>query len=194
MFSTSAPRRGCWGPVPSLPRRAASRQNRPWPEPTKPIRWPRRPKPTPRRHGPRRLRCISAACTNSRRRRKFRSGESGDDPRLAAAAALALFAAPAGAAEYPLHAGDRAVGEVQYILAESGDNLADIARQADIGYTEMLAANRGVDPWSPALRTLAIPGFFILPDAPREGIVINLAERRLYYFPRNGETVQTYPI
>jgi len=111
-----------------------------------------------------------------------------------AAAALALFAAPAGAAEFPLHAGDSAVGEVQYILAESGDNLADIARQADIGYTEMLAANRGVDPWSPALRTLAIPGFFILPDAPREGIVINLAERRLYYFPRNGETVQTYPI
>ncbi len=58
----------------------------------------------------------------------------------------------------------------------------------------MLAANPGVDPWSPAGRRLTIPSLYILPDAPRVGVVLNLAERRLYYFPPGGKSVQTYPI
>jgi L,D-transpeptidase ErfK/SrfK len=113
----------------------------------------------------------------------------------AIAAAAMLMAAPAIAAEFPLAPGDRVVGNLGDYVVQSGDNLADIARHFDVGYTEMLAANPGVDPWSPRVgRKLTIPALYIVPDAPRRGIVINLAERRLYYFPPRGNTVQTYPI
>jgi L,D-transpeptidase ErfK/SrfK len=111
------------------------------------------------------------------------------------AAAVALLAAPATAAEFALAPDERVVGNLTDYVTQAGDNLADIARHFDIGYTEMLAANPGVEPWSPqAGRTLTIPALYVLPDAPRQGIVINLAERRLYYFPPGGHTVQTYPI
>lgn len=111
------------------------------------------------------------------------------------AAAATLLATPALAAEFPLTPQTVSVGEPGHYLTRRGDVLADIARRFDIGYTEMLAANPGVDPWSPGVgRQLTIPSLYILPDAPRRGIVINLAERRLYYFPADGHTVQTYPI
>lgn len=109
-------------------------------------------------------------------------------------AATLLAAAPAGAAEFPLAPGDKVVGTLADYTAQPGDNLADIARHFDVGYTEMMAANPGIDPWSPAGRQLTIPSLYILPDAPRVGIVLNLAERRLYYFPPGGKSVQTYPI
>jgi L,D-transpeptidase ErfK/SrfK len=113
----------------------------------------------------------------------------------ALAVAAALLAVPAAAGEYALAPGDSVVGNLADYVTQEGDNLADIARHFDIGYTEMLAANPGVDPWSPGVgRRLTIPSLYILPDAPRRGIVINLAERRLYYFPARGKTVQTYPI
>jgi L,D-transpeptidase ErfK/SrfK len=106
-----------------------------------------------------------------------------------------LMAAPAVAAEFAITPDDRVVGNLGDYVVQAGDNLADIARHFDIGYTEMLAANPGVDPWTPGVgRKLTVPALFILPDAPRRGIVINLAERRLYYFPPRGNTVQTYPI
>lgn len=111
------------------------------------------------------------------------------------AAAVLAAAGSASAAEFRLGAGDRVVGAVGEYVARSGDNLADIARHFDIGYTEILTANPGVDPWSPGVgRRLTIPSVYILPDAPRRGIVINLAELRLYYFPPHGGTVETFPI
>ena len=111
------------------------------------------------------------------------------------AAAPGLLAASAAAAEYALAPGETVIGILGDYVVRDGDNLADIARRFDIGYTEMLAANPGVDPWSPGVgRRLTIPSLFILPDAPRRGIVINLAERRLYYFPPDGKRVVTYPI
>jgi L,D-transpeptidase ErfK/SrfK len=115
---------------------------------------------------------------------------------LVCALGSALLLAPPGhAAEFALGPGDRVVGNLADYVVQPGDNLADIARHYDIGYTEMLAANPGVDPWSPPPgRKLTIPGLFILPDVPHRGIVINLAERRLYYFPPDSATVQTYPI
>ena len=89
---------------------------------------------------------------------------------------------------------DKVVGNLQEYVLQPGDLLADLARKFDVGYTEMLAANPGVDPWVPPVgRKITIPTLYILPDAPRRGIVINLGARRLYYFPRNGE-MQTYPI
>jgi L,D-transpeptidase ErfK/SrfK len=113
----------------------------------------------------------------------------------ACAAVLVLVATPARATEFRLAPGDKVVGNLADYVVQPGDNLADIARHFDVGYTEIVAANPGVDPWSPGVgRKLTIPSLYILPDAPRQGIVINLGDRRLYYFPPKGGTVQTYPI
>jgi L,D-transpeptidase ErfK/SrfK len=113
----------------------------------------------------------------------------------AAACLLLLISAPAPAAEFVLAPEQTVIGNFGGYVTRSGDNLADLAHRFDIGYTEMLAANPGVDPWSPGVgRQLTIPGLYVLPAAPRRGIVINLAERRLYYFPPGGGRVQTYPI
>lgn len=112
----------------------------------------------------------------------------------ALAAAAAILASPAAAADFPVAPDTKAVGQVQTYTVQPGDNFADIARKFDIGYTEMVAANPGVAPWTPPVgKTLTIPSLYILPDRPRRGIVLNLGERRLYYFQRDGE-MQTYPI
>lgn len=79
------------------------------------------------------------------------------------------------------------------------DTLSDIARKYDIGYDEIVAANPGVAPWGPGSGTrITIPDRHILPLAPREGIVVNIAEMRLYYFfkpyPTGAQRVITYPV
>ena len=94
---------------------------------------------------------------------------------------------------------DDVVGDVQITIASKEDTLPDIARRFDIGYEEIVRANPGVDPWIPGEgRHIVVPTQFILPNAPREGIVINVAAMRLYYFPprRKGEPqeVYTHPI
>ena len=112
-----------------------------------------------------------------------------------AAAAVALLTAPAMAADFAVAPETKAVGQIQTYIVQQGDNFADIARKFDVGYTEMVAANPGVAPWTPPVgKTLYIPSLYILPNAPRQGIVIDLGERRLYYFPRDSQTVVTYPI
>jgi len=108
--------------------------------------------------------------------------------------------APAFAATYPLPPnGDSVIGEVQYIETRYEDTLLEIGRRHGVGYEEIVNANPGVNPWVPGAGVrVAIPSRFILPAAPREGIVVNLAEHRLYYYPRvkEGETpvVQTYAV
>jgi L,D-transpeptidase ErfK/SrfK len=112
----------------------------------------------------------------------------------ALATAITLLAAPALAADFPVAPDTKAVGQIQTYVVQQGDNFADIARKFDIGYTEMVAANPGVAPWTPPVgKTLYIPSLYIVPNVPRQGIVIDLGERRLYYFPRDG-AMQTYPI
>ena len=108
---------------------------------------------------------------------------------------LALVTAlPAGAMEFPLAKGQVAVGAVDTATTKQADTMLDLARQFDDGYVDFMAANPGINPWLPGDgKTVTIPNFFILPDAPRTGIVINLAERRIYYFPPGGKTVETYP-
>lgn len=104
------------------------------------------------------------------------------------------------AATYLLPSGDdTVVGEVQRVIARHEDTLLDIGRRNGVGYEEIVAANPGVDPWLPGDGTeVLIPSRYILPDAPREGVVVSLAEHRLYYFPpaKAGEplVVKTYPI
>jgi L,D-transpeptidase ErfK/SrfK len=104
------------------------------------------------------------------------------------------------AATYPLPTGeDTVIGEVQHVVAQHEDTLLDLGRRYGVGYEEIVAANPGVDPWLPgAGAQVLIPSRYILPDGPREGVVVSLAEHRLYYFPRAkaGESpvVMTYPI
>jgi L,D-transpeptidase ErfK/SrfK len=95
--------------------------------------------------------------------------------------------------------GDTVIGHVTTAIALQEDTLLDIARAYGIGYEEIIAANPGIDPWLPGDGTeILIPSRFILPAAPREGLVVNLPEHRLYYFPPAvaGEppVVRTYPI
>jgi L,D-transpeptidase ErfK/SrfK len=122
---------------------------------------------------------------------------------LALVALTTLFVANparAGGAEYllPLN-GDNVIGVVTTAVAEHEDTLLDIGRRYGVGYEEILAANPGVDPWLPGAGTeVLLPTRFVLPDAPHEGIVVNLPEHRLYYYPpqQPGQprVVRTYPI
>ena len=107
------------------------------------------------------------------------------------------------AAIYSLsEAGGDLVGQLDEVSASAEDTLLDIARHFDLGYNEIVAANPDIDPWLPtAGARVVIPSYFILPSAPRDGIVINLAEMRLYYFsaeeqdgPTAVDKVMTYPI
>jgi L,D-transpeptidase ErfK/SrfK len=117
--------------------------------------------------------------------------------RIAAAALLVSFTAPASpfAAEY-LRDG-HLIGTPTARAVEEGESLLEIARQYDLGYGEITAANPGIDPILPDPGSrVVIPTRWILPDAPiRRGIVVNLAEMRLFVFPREGsKTVETFPI
>jgi L,D-transpeptidase ErfK/SrfK len=91
------------------------------------------------------------------------------------------------------------VGVLQVTKSTQEDTLSDIARRFNVGYEEIVRANPGVDPWLPgADREIVIPSQFILPNAPREGIVINVPQMRLFYYPKvkKGEPqlVYTFPI
>ncbi|MFA6920728.1 MAG: L,D-transpeptidase family protein [Gallionella sp.] len=113
--------------------------------------------------------------------------------RLGAFLATAMiFASPAMALTYEF-SGD-VIGKVTHYKVQPGDNLYRIARQFDIGIVELLASNPGIDPWTPEEGTrLTLPTRHVLPDAGREGIVINLSELRLFYFA-NDDVVMTFPI
>lgn len=94
---------------------------------------------------------------------------------------------------------DDVIGELQAVLAREEDTLSDIARRFNVGYEEIVAANPDVDPWLPQAGTeIIIPSQWILPSAKREGIVVNLAAMRLFYFPKSGknepQTVVTHPV
>jgi L,D-transpeptidase ErfK/SrfK len=97
---------------------------------------------------------------------------------------LAAFR-PAAAAKYSLpEDGSNVVGHLQGLVASHADSFLDLGRRFNVGYEELRLANPGVDPWIPGEGTLVvIPSQYVLPDAPRTGIVLNLAEMRLYYFP-----------
>lgn len=121
-------------------------------------------------------------------------------PTLLAFAFACAIAGAAQAATYPLPPpGEHLVGAVLEVSVSSADTLFDVARRHGVGIGEITAANPGVDPWLPRDgQRVIIPARHILPDAPREGIVINLPEMRLYYYPRpaRGEApvVITHPL
>ncbi|WP_202304414.1 L,D-transpeptidase LdtE [Dryocola clanedunensis] len=92
--------------------------------------------------------------------------------------------------------GSRIIGENQtYVVPNDGKNLEAVAAKYNTGVLLLLEANNTVDPFLPkAGSELVIPSQMILPDTPREGIVINLAELRLYYFPPGQNRVEVYPL
>lgn len=86
------------------------------------------------------------------------------------------------------------IGENYTITVQEGDTLVDLARTHNVGYEEIRMANPEVSIWAPFEGTeVTIPDRHILPDAKREGIVINLSEMRLYYYSAPG-VVESYPI
>ena len=120
---------------------------------------------------------------------------------------VAMAAQPSTAQEtewpkghYPLPEEGNIIGEADtFTVKDYDDTLIDIAKRHNLGYLEMIRANPEVSIWVPGVGTeVTIPGRFILPNVERTGIVINIAELRLYYYPdvKNGETprVETYPI
>lgn len=89
----------------------------------------------------------------------------------------------------------RLVGRTQYHQVVEGETLAEIAKRYDVGFLSLMAANKGVDPFLPAAdHVLTIPTQVILPNVERLGVVINLAELRLYYFEPEKGVVHIFPV
>ena len=120
--------------------------------------------------------------------------------RLFSALAMAFVANTAHATQYPLSSPDALMfGDVESITSHGEDTLPDLARRYSLGYEEIQRANPGVDLWLPGEGTpILIPNQRLLPQGAREGIVVNLPEHRLYYFPKakKGEIPQviTFPV
>jgi len=114
-----------------------------------------------------------------------------------AAQAEAESSLPRG--HYALPESGNMVGEVYTVETREGQTLLDIAREHNVGYEEIRNANPEVSLWAPQPGTeVVIPARYILPPARREGVVINVAELRLYYYPDTADNetprVETYPI
>jgi L,D-transpeptidase ErfK/SrfK len=115
--------------------------------------------------------------------------------------ALALLVAlHADAEQFPLPPADSdVIGEIVSTAAGAEDTLLDLARRYGLGYEEITNANPGVDAWLPGAGTVVlVPKRRLLPRAPRTGIVINLPEHRLYWYPPAAAgaapVVWTFPI
>ena len=95
--------------------------------------------------------------------------------------------------------GNDVVGALTIVSARADDTLLDIARRHGLGYEDIVRANPGVDTWLPGEGTeVLLPTRYVLPPGSRQGVVLNLAEYRMYYFPepKDGEPamVMTYPM
>ena len=110
---------------------------------------------------------------------------------LGAALRPSALAAPvAPASRYP-----DLIGQITYYVTKQEDTLPDLARSFNVGFTELIAANPGVDPWVPGEGViLVIPSAHVLPASSRKGIVLNLGDQRLYFFKPDGATVESVPI
>jgi L,D-transpeptidase ErfK/SrfK len=119
---------------------------------------------------------------------------------LAAGVVGALLASASRAAVFTLPPDSSSlIGQDQQIQTQASDTLLDLARKFSVGYFEIQEANPKVDMWLPGQGTnLTIPGRFIVPPVDHKGIVINLPQHRLFYFPKAGRHDQpiviTYPV
>ena len=114
---------------------------------------------------------------------------------LAAALFLAGMVLPGGAGGAGLPDPSGGMRETTTYRATHEDTLLDVARRFSLGYVEIVAANPGTDPWIPGEGTnVVLPTVHLPPEAAPEGIVINLADMRLYYFAEPGGPMQSFPI
>ncbi len=95
--------------------------------------------------------------------------------------------------------GDTLIGEISNTMADERDTLLDIARRHGFGYQDMKLVNPEVNTWLPGEgQEITLPSQFILPVAPMTGIILNIPEMRLYYYPPKQEgrpqEVFTYPL
>jgi len=91
------------------------------------------------------------------------------------------------------------IGELQIVYTKEENTFSDLAREYGLGFDEMVAANPDIDPWLPGDETaVLLPTQYVLPDVPRRGLILNIASKRLFYFPEVAEgapvQVLTYPI
>jgi L,D-transpeptidase ErfK/SrfK len=117
--------------------------------------------------------------------------------RILALAGLGLLYGPAGAAAAPKHPPVYAdvIGEIGQYVATGDDTLLDVARRFSLGFTELVAANPGIDPWLPGKGVrLTLPSAHILPRGPRDGVMLNLADQRMYIFRPKTGTVVSVPV
>lgn len=98
--------------------------------------------------------------------------------------------------EFELAEGDDMVGTIAAIDTRENDALPDIARHFGLGYNDISIANSSVSPWTPKPGShVVLPVQFILPDSPHKGIALNLANMRLFYYPKKQpDKVYTYPV
>ncbi len=110
------------------------------------------------------------------------------------------IADPIAANHFILESPDHSViGVPQVVFTRREDTLSDLARAYGLGYDELIAANPGVDPWLPGDQTpILLPTQYVLPNVPRRGVILNIASKRLFYFPvvpeGQPQVVKTYPI
>jgi L,D-transpeptidase ErfK/SrfK len=111
---------------------------------------------------------------------------------LGLAGLLAAAPAMAGSLPGPPSPSDL-VGRLGTHVVVEGETLLDVARDQRFGYTELIIANPELDPWLPPPGSqVLLPGAHLLPEAPRRGIVVNLADQRLYFYAADG--VRSMPI
>jgi L,D-transpeptidase ErfK/SrfK len=114
----------------------------------------------------------------------------------AAAAASAAVAPEAPTQAVPQSPAQQAEMDrlVTTYVVKKGDDLLEIARAHDLGFLELRAANPEVDPWLPkAGSTLILPTVHLLAENIDKGILMNLAEMRLFQFAK-GQVVSTHPL
>ncbi|MDD2758960.1 MAG: L,D-transpeptidase family protein [Methylomonas sp.] len=97
--------------------------------------------------------------------------------------------------DFSIADGRQIVGELASVDSHDEDTLSDLARHFGLGFTDITMANPNLDPWALSEnRTVLLPLQFILPEAQHNGIVLNLANMRMFYYPKNQNKVLTYPI
>jgi L,D-transpeptidase ErfK/SrfK len=99
----------------------------------------------------------------------------------------------------PPDGSDSVIGAIRFTTSRREDTLIDLARRHALGYDQIIKANPKVNRWLPGAGTrVLLPDRYVLPDTPRDGIVVNLAELRLYYFfpptPDGSQAVLTFPV
>jgi L,D-transpeptidase ErfK/SrfK len=108
-----------------------------------------------------------------------------------------LISSKSFAAVYPVPSSDNAlIGQVQHMNLASGDSIATIGKQYDVGHDAIQSANPqfNFEQDLPSGVPVQVPTQHLLPSLPREGIVVNLPEMRMYYYPAGSDQVLTYPV